>query len=307
MSFFDQLHAVADEQKRKAFALDYVCRVYGLDAKDVCIPEQGEQTFTFIIGDRVIRLARSEGMSKMMGQEVEVLNTIEVKTDFKTPKVLDYRPDQNNLVCISRLAGQPLSHREFSAFGELGSAGQEEVAQKMGAFLGQMHKAFPQSDVIDVPWREEVLHKINLALQQEIDPQKRARLNKADQYVQTYGINDGPYVMLHGDLHPGNVLFDKTTGEIGIIDFGSAKKGLAHRDFVKIRRSMSEPHYNAAIEGYEKETGLKIDRAQVDIATDVFEIAVSGRLFQQSEKIKPARSGRHPAMPRIAEVSKARR
>ncbi|CAM6000157.1 unnamed protein product [Sphagnum balticum] len=283
------------------------------DAKGVRIPEQGEQTYTFIAGDQVIRLGRSEAMSKIMAHEVRVMSALEGKTDLVTPKILDFRPDQNGLLIISRLPGEPLSNSNFSAFGALGHTGQDNLVRRMGKFLGQMHKLFPESNAIDVPWRDEVQVKLQQALQQEKDPEVRERLQMADQYLQAYGRNKGPYVMLHGDLHPGNVMFDPLTSSLGVIDFGCAKMGLAHRDFVKISRSMSAEHYQRAVEGYTSETGRVVDQKVVDVAVDVFEVAVSGKLPPRSNVIphdaveEPQRSSRHPAAPRFKEAARAQR
>jgi aminoglycoside phosphotransferase len=303
MNFFEKLTSLTNEQEQTTFALSHACDVYGLNKENIIVPEQGIQTFTFVAGDKVVRIARMEGVSQIMGDEVSVLKGLEGKTDYKTPHVLDHRYEQH-MMSVSCLPGKSLSYEEFAA---LDQALQDNLAEQMGRFLGQMHKAFPQKSTIEVPWREDVLQIIRNAMQKETDASQQSRLQSALQYVQDYGKSDSPYVMLHGDLHPGNTLYDSETGKLGFIDFTSAKYGSAHRDFVKIRRKMPWRAYDIAVKAYEKETGLEIDREKVDIATDIF-----NTVYDKAPQPLPApstavRPNGHPSVLKIAQAQKARR
>jgi aminoglycoside phosphotransferase (APT) family kinase protein len=116
-------------------------------------------------------------------------------------------------------------------------------------------------------------------------------------YARAYGNEPARYVTLHGDLHGGNVLYDAGQDALGIIDFSSAKLGAPHRDFVQMRRGFSEVFYNVAIESYEQTTGVAIDHAKVDIASNVFELCVKGKL--PSPSAWPLRPGPHIAAPKL--------
>jgi hypothetical protein len=171
MNLFEELSTFKDDDKeaRLACAKIYAAQIYGLEAATLETPEQGDQVFTFITDNKIIRIARSLGMSAVLREEAVLLRTLQGKTKLSTPPVLDSRPDQH-IMSIGLLPGEQLSQDEFALWPTLTERTQNNIAARIGHFIGEMHGELPTSDRIEIPgWRDFVLGKIDECLRYETD------------------------------------------------------------------------------------------------------------------------------------------
>ncbi len=73
-------------------------------------------------------------------------------------------------------------------------------------------------------------------------------------------------VLLHQDLHPGNLLVDTKTWRLaGVIDFTLAWWGDFHWDFRKFRKFLSTAETNALIEQYQRRAVRIVDIAKLEV------------------------------------------
>jgi aminoglycoside phosphotransferase (APT) family kinase protein len=115
-----------------------------------------------------------------------------------------------------------------TAAADVGPAGRGPAAEDLAGFLRSLHvpaeTGVPVNPVRGVPLQER-------------DAVLVERLGNRDRYPQTAALSavwaqaraanawDGPPMMLHGDLHPGNVLLADGGSLAGIIDFGDVGAG----------------------------------------------------------------------------------
>ena len=136
------------------------------------------------------------------------------------------------------LPGQPLTAIEPS------TAAVETAAAQLGGFLDELHRCGgPRIDRLDLYGEEdygttasqreetlECLDKLEGAIDPSIHGQARALLTDDSQPPADY---DGPRRLSHGDLLPGHILADPSSGAItGIIDWSDAARADPMGDFV---------------------------------------------------------------------------
>lgn len=78
--------------------------------------------------------------------------------------------------------------------------------------------------------------------------------------------------LVHGDFNPGNIIIDENNHIAAVIDFGFSGFGNKYFDIARIlSRKPSEDFKNGIINNYEKISGEKLDREQLETEIKVWE------------------------------------
>lgn len=241
---------------------------------DMTVPNQGGESYTFIVGNDVIRIARHEEASQkigLVGQSLKRLN--EYKDlgliDADIPRLIEYDPDYH-LMRSSRVNGSP-THLD-----DLSEADSLSYTRQMGTFLGQLH-SLPLDETKEgdfavhrdgynnwTEWMfEDARSKIEFQLAKETDEAVISDLQATLEFIDTYDPEGEDPVYLHGDFNHGNILFDQTSAQIGVIDFAPGAAGDRYRDFMYPLLYSSDAMISEMVDAYEAETGFKLDRAKL--------------------------------------------
>lgn len=216
--------------------------------------KQGNEYFTFMTKDEVIRIARNEGVGTNMQREVALHAAVCAK-DFSAsiPQIIQFEPE-NNAMRIQKLPGKPLSDLMDS----LPAEELKDVARQTGLFLAELHGFFPKEDD---PANAEMNSNKNVLLSRVEKMQTRttdsdeiARLQRVRDYVAEYETLDDRQAMVHGDISPSNIIYDPATKTIGVIDFNNCHSSLCHRDFSVMGHLFPPSFVEDALESYTAKT-----------------------------------------------------
>lgn len=230
---------------------------------------QGNEYWTFFAGDMVIRIARNEAVQAGMEKEADLLTELSIKMPGTVPQVMASQPE-NHFMVIERLPGEPLT---AAMLGDLSAKDNAAIAQQLGSFIGRMHSLMPQDQRIirDNPKFDKkiTLSKIHHAIMYEKDEDMVARLCNARIYLGQYGSNTDFFTVIHGDLKPENLLYDRSTKRLSVINFADNRQAYAHEEFVALSHAYPQVFVEQVKTAYEAASGRSIDMRKVTLARDV--------------------------------------
>ncbi len=217
---------------------------------DKFVPKQGKASFVIIIGDNVFCMPHEN-----IWEEERVWHEALLLKDFEEcnfsvsiPKLVEFDPEKK-LIVMSKVAGETLSNEILH---DLEEHQLHSIGQQIGTFLSELHTYRPlgaspllttHSDDID-KYLELLSKRKNWvdhssSVWEALFHSARIKLTKSEQdravefATNPKAIPDA-FVTVHGDLHPGNVMYDSETGKVGIIDLAGATGGYRVEDFLKI-------------------------------------------------------------------------
>lgn len=234
--------------------------------------KQGNEYFTFLAKDEVIRVARNETVSNNMHREFSLLTQLNFKPfTAMIPAALDYQPD-NSVMRIQKLEGNPLSE----VINTLLPSERTRVAGQIGLFLAELHSFFreqsnpEQSEIVEN--RELLLSRLEKIRSQTNTPEEQARLQEINAYIKNYETLDDRQAMIHGDVSPSNIIYDQITGQIGVIDFNNCTSNLCHRDFSVMAHLFPTDFVQGAMSSYADNTQRQLSIATVQTGADTLSL-----------------------------------
>lgn len=152
------------------------------------------------------------------------------------PQLIEMRDFGNRQIIKEKIIpGQPLTHEIYS---KLSEQEKNKIAQQIAIFLNAMHQSFKCE-----PAKKSIIHtfsqsNINTAsdIVVKFDGKLPAnivrRLKQAEKYLLTSDTSDEFIVMTHKDLRTQNIMYDKKTGNLAVLDFELAGPDNIYRDFI---------------------------------------------------------------------------
>jgi|GEM_PF-2657864 len=273
VNFLKAVGAIEGEDTKTALAKRYAQTIYPDLADQPLTPaKQGNEYFTFLANDEVIRIARNQGVADNMGREAALQELFTGQfSEARTADITDFQPD-NFCMRMRKLEGEPLT---ASLIETLPLHEQAAVALKLGTFIKELHGITP-SDTSHLPPSDEMktrlLGKIDGLEQRgdsQLDPQ---RLKQARSYVENQDQLPDTKAMIHGDLAPDNILYDPKTGSLGIIDFNNTKTAYRHQEFAVMAHFYPEKFVHSVIDSYQKDRPSPDLKGLVRTGMDVMSI-----------------------------------
>jgi len=158
------------------------------------------------------------------------------------------------------------------------------AAQLMGAALGRIlaeqHSRIPVSELEHwltrtPPWPlPSALEKLPKVVD---DASLLMRIDSALEHWKAMHVSDP--VLIHCDLGPWNIAVSPVTGEVhGVFDYGDAAFGDRHQDFkyMQFQRPSEQTLLEAAIQSYEAESRVTLDRERIRFFNAIEAIAFLG-------------------------------
>jgi aminoglycoside 2''-phosphotransferase len=204
-----------------------------LGTEGVRLIDEGAFNELLVIDETYIfRFPRTADGVQRLGSELVVLRALQGHLSLPIPAPLFVSPDMHEVgqafIGYRMISGEPL--RQHLA-GLTGSPEIHHLADQLAGFLRELH-AFPVQKVRrDLPVhdrsRRSSLPAVYESIRRDLHPlmHDRARAAVADQFDVFLRDPPGPDYALaikHGDLGPGNILFDADARTVsGIVDWGS--------------------------------------------------------------------------------------
>lgn len=165
-------------------------------------------------------------------------------TGVMLPEIIETKNLGNKQIIKEKMI--PGKDFNIDLYQSLSEEQKNNIAKQMAMFLNAMHQSFP----IEAP-KESIKNMTNGKLNSANDiiakfagtlPKNvETRLKQAEQYLVTSDISDELIVMTHKDLRTANIIYDKDTGKLAVIDFELAGHGNVYRDFIPYSTSTSMP------------------------------------------------------------------
>lgn len=165
-------------------------------------------------------------------------------TGVMLPEIIETKNLGNKQIIKEKII--PGKDFNIDLYQSLSEEQKNNIAKQMAMFLNAMHQSFP----IEAP-KESIKNMTNGKLNSANDiiakfagtlPKNvETRLKQAEQYLITSDISDELIVMTHKDLRTANIIYDKDTGKLAVIDFELAGHGNVYRDFIPYSTSTSMP------------------------------------------------------------------
>lgn len=175
---------------------------------------------------------------------------------------------------MSRLHGEPLTRALLES---LPAAEQEKIADDLARFSAKFSQALGEGDrqylglqphdvlrritpdevaaALEKPHLRDMLGEEDFKTAQQVAKEYARGFDKAR--------DDSRVLMIHSDLHPGNILYDRAHGRLGVLDLGAGRKIEADMGFSPIDRSYPEAWTDRFLGTFGKETGIDITREQI--------------------------------------------
>ncbi|TWD81483.1 phosphotransferase family enzyme [Kribbella amoyensis] len=210
----------------------------------------------YLLGDDlVLRVPRTAEFESDLRKEVQVIPGARL-LGVRTPAVVEYDESQALIdapyAVMERVHGTELADdaRPVNGSGPAGSGG-DGLWGELGVQLARVHRMAPSAvdgvpdDDGGDPWRivDELAQRgiLDRAAADEFGGWFRRLAGRFDR--------EAPYVLLHGDVAPQNLLVDETGGFAALIDWGDASWGPRGMEFAKLRLEQVAailPSYRAA-------------------------------------------------------------
>lgn len=139
------------------------------------------------------------------------------------------------------------SFKNVQMYAALPEKQKNNIAKQMATFLNVMHSSYecrPAKESIKNIFDGRRLNDaddIIAAFDGFLPKDIAIRLKKAEEYISKSNISDEVIVMTHKDLRTQNIMYDKDTGKIAVIDFELAGLDNVYRDFVAVAPASSMP------------------------------------------------------------------
>lgn len=205
---------------------EQIIRQYVPGAHNIQPVKSGYVNDVYIVDETyVFRFPKSDDWRQVLLFETEVLKKLEGHTTATVPFVQHVEPDGSYAV-FSYIAGV---HRNSAEIRAMSSDAKRSFAGSMATFLVELNNAVPRG------WMKKRL--VSLPVERKDDAAYYAELlelgRKNDNpYFELYNAQYGELVsahgevfsseeiVIHGDLHSGNFIFDESDKLAGIFDFG---------------------------------------------------------------------------------------
>lgn len=212
-----------------------ICRRHQISFIELKRAENGEHIVFLIDDSAVIKIYRP--FRRCFEREKKALEFVAGRTIFKIPEIIQIGAIENfDYILMTQLSGAALTR---GAWLTLPKSEQAAFVSKLAVGLKQIHLL--DADAFDCDWSEFVEERANTFVQRQIAHGVNSPIIRSlPAFIETnlrLVPKDSPTVFLHGDVHFGNLRFQKSGGErriSGLFDFADSRRGFHEYDFLAV-------------------------------------------------------------------------
>ena len=217
-------------------------------------------------GELVVKFAWSEVRAERLYREGVILRRLAASApSLPVPSVVALSADPV-LVATRRVEGRPLPWQGDDGLDGRTSA---RVAAALGDFLATLHGLAPTEILRDLTALPATAQSDTTTLRRRygrlVDVGRARRVEAWCDWIDGVLSSSGPDVLLHGDLHGHNQLWDFDSAALAaVVDFETCTAGDAHLDFRYLPGNMRSPDFfSAVVAAYETRAPRRIDMDRV--------------------------------------------
>lgn len=190
--------------------------------------EDGVINSVFLVGDEVFRFPREAGGKQTLLYEAEILGKLIGKLPINIPEVVEVALDGSYII-LSYVSGKMLSSEEIMAFNQ---AQKKSLAKNIVQCLREINTALSTEQVKRlvkefIPWQKPE-DEFYQSILKRTSKSKYHQLYTSfyERYLERQKQFSKPKeIVVYGDFHYGNMLFNDKSELAGLIDFGDVNIG----------------------------------------------------------------------------------
>lgn len=163
---------------------------------------------------------------------------------------------------VEKYLGEELT---LDLYNSLSDEEKEQIAKDMASFLVYLHAKKPEKTTEKLNLCD-YLDKIADHIKTLQTEEEQIRLLEQIEEFKTRDTNDEICVLIHGDIRSQNVLYDKDTKKVAIIDFELLEQGNIYHDFVPFAAASFELNYELLfniVDYYNQASDYKVDKEKI--------------------------------------------
>lgn len=206
-----------------------------LTIRSLILISSGETNLVADVNDEwIFRFPRAAKYSSILQREKILLENLRNFITLEIPHY-QYFGMETAFVGYPKIAGVKLNDEKYL---KLSMGVRQQIAESLALFLTQLHNSVNVNEASQ--WGYEKYDLPLKQIQRELlgtfsSPKIEQMVKKALKHAKQLNSKKKNYVLLHGDLHAGNLVFDVNSQKIvGVIDFSSVSVGECSVDFGKL-------------------------------------------------------------------------
>lgn len=250
----------SDEQK----AIKFVKKLY-INSSSFDVINSGYENLVVIVDDvYAVRFPRSQEIWERGQVERLVLRELSKQADLKIPRVIAANENPPYLI-TQYLHGRQL---DVSIVRQLPQDTKKRIGQSVAEFAYALHATIPIEMISQSLIQQKSTYDdyLNRVLIDRTDPSPTVDNLAKSYYSAWQNMSKDKTVVVHDDLHTGNLLFDKDYQLTGVLDFGAVCIGSPEQDLRQTYR-LGEDVLEAAASRYEELSCKSFNREAAKIWT----------------------------------------
>lgn len=251
--------------------------------------EEGVINSVFLVDDEVFRFPREEGAKPILLYEAEILGRLAGKTTLNTPKLVEVASGGSYMI-TSLVFGDMLNSQEIMAFSP---EQKKALATSITQCLQEINSVLSIHEVTElvnkyIPWQKPEDEFYQSILNSHTHSKYHQLYASCyERYAQRQkAVGKTQEIVVHGDFHYGNMLFNDKRELTGLIDFGDVNIGTFVTEFRQIYR-LGKDIVEDMIANLGNDYG-RIDLESVKLLAIVHEVWV----LMRTEGQEPPKDGR---------------
>ncbi len=224
------------------------------------VPARGRSAITVMTEDEVFKGPRQPGDAMALQAECALLQSLAGEDmGLVVPQIITVAKD-GSFFGMERLRATELTDARLR---QLAPEEQDRIARAIGTFNARLASRVPTAPAANIVTRASVAA---VAENDTLCYELGGAVAVLDRLVAYYRQQpERPLMVLHDDLHPGNILYDDATGELAIIDLGAGRGLPPEHSFGILRSSYGVDIADKAMAAFMAESGVTIRGVDLDI------------------------------------------
>ncbi|MFN7113529.1 MAG: aminoglycoside phosphotransferase family protein [Alphaproteobacteria bacterium] len=238
-------------------------------------PSQGKNSLTVMTVDEVFKAPnRPEDAAHFLKEYKFLEHMSGCDLGLAVPAVTHPAGEKDVFYGMSRLHGEPLTRALLES---LPQQEQEKIADDLARFNARFSTALTEGDrqslgldhvqVVRPLSPQDVTAALDAAhMRETLGTDYESATRVAAQYAQSFNeeVEKSRTIMIHSDLHPGNILYDRENKKLAVIDLGAGRTIAVDMGFSPLNHSYPPAWMERYLDAFGKESGIDVTRAQIE-------------------------------------------